>query len=168
MKNDIEIDYNSSVNLTTTQKRLIKDILLVFNKVMFKTITKKLQIKVNEIYISISICGDTKIKSLNSKFRNINKITDVLSFPIQENLKNGVYDPTPAMELGDIYICKSVALKQAKEASIHLRTELLHLMVHGFLHLCGYDHELSDMDEKEMFDLEDQLVKNCLKELKVK
>ncbi|HPL82433.1 MAG TPA: rRNA maturation RNase YbeY [Anaerolineaceae bacterium] len=76
------------------------------------------------------------IRSFNRSFRVIDQATDVLSFPI------GFDDPeTGAFYLGDIVISLQMAQKQATQSNVTLQAELEMLMVHGILHLCGYDHD---------------------------
>jgi probable rRNA maturation factor len=120
--------------------------------------------KVNQLNFSITLCGDAKIKKLNSQYRDKNKITDVLSFPLNESLRNvDEFDIfLGKIELGDIFICKSKCIKQAKEFNLNFFEEFLHLAVHGFLHLCGYDHEISLKEEKHMEKLEETIIKACL------
>lgn len=113
------------------------------------------------IFLNVTLCSSDKIKELNSDYRNKESETDVLSFPVQDNIRNGEVDTfSPELELGDIFICKSVCQSQAEEFSIGFRDEFLHLAVHGFLHLCGYDHELSSEEEKLMERLEEKLIHN--------
>ncbi len=107
-----------------------------------------------EIELSLTLCGKKKIKSLNRKYRKKDKVTDVLSFPVHESFTN----LSGQMELGDIFICLDVAIKQAREFKITLREEIIHLFVHGFLHLLGYDHEISPLEEKRMFILEKKII----------
>lgn len=125
---------------------------------------KKKEVKSFEL--SLLICGDSKMKSLNSQFRGKNKTTDVLSFPQFENLRSlsnvgALFDGQ--LSFGDIIISKDVALKQAKSFSIKYEQELLHLAIHGFLHLCGWDHEISEHEEKVMTELEQNLVSKVYK-----
>lgn len=118
--------------------------------------------------LNISICSDLKIMELNSEYRNKNKITDVLSFPLQENIRTGEYDKfCPELELGDLYICHNVCLEQAKEFSLTFQEEFIHLATHGYLHLCGFDHEISIEEEKKMEQLE-ELIINKISQLKNK
>ena len=106
------------------------------------------------IEISVNIVGDSKIKEMNSRYRHKNKVTDVLSFPLETKpVKNSEIWP-----LGDIFICLSFAKKQAKSENVGIDKKLTQLTVHGFLHLLGYDHEKSDMKAKEMFDLEEKIL----------
>lgn len=95
----------------------------------------------NNIKASFSIIFVSKkeIKHLNKQFRNINKITDVLSFTNDE--QDGY--------LGDIFICLKKAIKQAKTYEHSLEREISFLAVHGYLHLIGYDHQTKE-EEKEM------------------
>lgn len=109
--------------------------------------------------LSINLCDDLTIRELNRDYRSKDKITDVLSFPMQENLRAGDFDKfLPELEIGDIFICNSVCKKQASEFSIEFYEEFIHLAVHGFLHLCGYDHEINEEEEKLMEKLEERLL----------
>lgn len=102
------------------------------------------------VEISLNIVGEAKIRSLNKKYRNKNKITDVLSFPLggKPGNKSGI------MPLGDIFICLPFAKKEAVKENIAIDKKLSQLAVHGFLHLLGYDHERSEADRQEMEGLE--------------
>lgn len=106
------------------------------------------------VELSLTLCGKDKIKTLNKKYRSKDKSTDVLSFPVHNNYK---ILPNP-VELGDIFICLPQAKSQARNFNITLREEILHLFVHGFLHLLGFDHEISRLEEKKMFNLEKKLL----------
>lgn len=89
--------------------------------------------------ISLSFVDNEEIKELNSEYRNINKETDVLSFPVEEDF----LIPTPL--LGDIIISTEKALEQSIEYGHSLSREILYLTVHSMFHLLGYDH----IDEEE-------------------
>ena len=118
--------------------------------------------KCDEFEVGLSICGNAKIKSLNAEHRGKSKVTDVLSFPGFESLRNGAKDLFifgENLNFGDIVICREVCERQAKEFDITYEQELVHLLIHGFLHLCGYDHEISDQEDKIHFSLEEKLVK---------
>lgn len=82
--------------------------------------------------ISIAILSPAEIKKLNKIYRQKNKVTDVLSFNLDDE-----------QILGEIVICLDQAKKQAKEKKTSLQAELKLLVVHGTLHLLGYDHEIS-------------------------
>lgn len=104
--------------------------------------------------ISVTFVDDAQIQELNLKHRNIDKPTDVLSFPLGEN---GVYDENPdtgAKMLGDIVISMERAVAQADLYGHLLQREVAFLTVHSMLHLLGYDHvngglEAVHMREKE-------------------
>jgi probable rRNA maturation factor len=112
--------------------------------------------------LGLTICGNAKIKALNKEHRDKDKVTDVLSFPGFDSLRAGAEDLfifEENLNFGDIVICREVCEKQAKEFDITYEQELVHLLIHGFLHLCGYDHEISEVEDKIHFSLEEKLVK---------
>jgi rRNA maturation RNase YbeY len=120
-----------------------------------EAIDKHFYIDKKPIVLNVSICSDEEIIEINSEHRNKDKVTDVLSFPMQESMRNGEFeDFLPEIELGDILICKSVCEKQAIEFDLSYFEEFIHLFVHGFLHVYGYDHEISEDEEKIMESLE--------------
>lgn len=89
--------------------------------------------------VTVAFVADRKMRSLNSEFRGVNKTTDVLSFPAeQEEFES--FDNT----LGDVVISVEQAERQAKENGLTLEEEISQLILHGLLHLCGYDHETDD------------------------
>lgn len=98
--------------------------------------------------VGVLICGDEKIRSLNKAYRGLDRATDVLSFP------SGEAQPDGPTYLGDIAISLDTARRQAAAAGVDERRELITLLVHGLLHLLGWDHE---RDGGEMARLEEQL-----------
>lgn len=96
--------------------------------------------------VTIAFVSDSRIRNLNRQFRGINKPTDVLSFPSDSDKG----------ELGDIAISVETAARQAKENGLTLNEEIAQLILHGLLHLSGYDHET---DNGEMNRLELRLRK---------
>ncbi|MBD66707.1 MAG: rRNA maturation RNase YbeY [Halobacteriovoraceae bacterium] len=109
--------------------------------------------------LNIRLCDEKEIIQLNSEHRNKNKKTDVLSFPLQDNIRVGEYDAFHGeIELGDIIICSEVCVEQAQEFKLSFEEEFYHLLVHGYLHLCGYDHEISEAEEKIMEELEEKIL----------
>jgi probable rRNA maturation factor len=99
--------------------------------------------------LSLLLCGDHKIKQLNQQFRSKPNVTDVLSFPFHENLRNQSV-LTNEILLGDLAICHQQVIRQSKEFSLTYEAEFIHLFFHGFLHLLGYDHELSEKEQELM------------------
>ena len=114
----------------------------------------------SNIVIDVTIVGRNTIKELNREHRNVDRVTDVLSFPLLENdeLKSDLmHNENIQTELGDIVICKSRAIEQAKEYGHSLERELCFLALHGFLHVLGYDH-MQKEDEMIMFPLQDKIL----------
>ena len=97
--------------------------------------------------VSILLTGDKDIRQLNQEFRSIDQPTDVLSFP-----QNSDEDPCISEEiiLGDIAVSLDIAKAQAKEHGLDFKEEIILLLIHGILHLLGYDHEISEQEEKKM------------------
>lgn len=102
----------------------------------------------NPSELSVLLVNNRKIRSLNAKFRGKNEPTDVLSFPLEESL------PTGTKLLGDVVISLQQARRQAREKGKHFSREVEWLLIHGILHLLGYDHERSRRDAKIMHSME--------------
>jgi probable rRNA maturation factor len=147
----IEIeDYKNSLKLMAKGFSIFKDDIL--------------GLKTHTLNLNITICDDKKIKDLNQTYRQKDKITDVLSFPLQDNIRNGEYDDfSPELELGDLYICRSVCTEQATEFLLSYQDEFIHLATHGYLHLCGFDHEINLEEEKLMEKLEEDIISSISK-----
>jgi probable rRNA maturation factor len=97
--------------------------------------------------IELIITDNDEIKSINTQYRNINKPTDVLSFP---------YEDMPMTPLGSIVISVDFVKEKAKELNHHQNEEFSLLFIHGLLHILGYDHET---DNGEMRKKEEELIK---------
>ena len=97
--------------------------------------------------VSVTFCDNEKIRVLNKRFRQIDRATDVLSFPLFEN-----GDGIPELDrmLGDIVLSLERAREQAEEFGHSFEREVAFLTVHSVLHLLGYDHETSQADELDM------------------
>ncbi len=114
--------------------------------------------------VSISFVGDEEMRSLNNEYRGIDKETDVLSFPmldfIEEELEEEDEDAEYIDEeiaLGDIVISMRSVREQAEDFGHSFNRELAFLLVHGMLHLLGYDHE-DEAGEKEMFEKQEAIL----------
>lgn len=116
---------------------------------------------VAEIDLSLLICGKQKIRSLNKSWRQKDYATDVLSFPVHDDLRESSFALPPELELGDMFICHQVAQSQSKEYKVTYEQEIVHLFIHGYLHLLGFDHEISAVEEKIMQGHEQALVKKA-------
>ncbi|MBE6156524.1 MAG: rRNA maturation RNase YbeY [Firmicutes bacterium] len=110
--------------------------------------------KVKNATFSVVFVDNDKIQYLNKNYRNIDKITDVISFAFEDNAKV-VYNNVRF--LGEIYICIPRMIEQAKDYGHSETRELAFLTVHGLLHLLGYDHMEED-EEKEMFALQEVIL----------
>lgn len=98
--------------------------------------------------LSVALVGNREIQKLNSQYRKKDYATDVLSFPAQEGLP-------PALQLlGDVVISVDKASEQARERGRTLDEEMVTLLIHGIVHLHGYDHERSPRDARIMTRLE--------------
>ncbi len=103
--------------------------------------------------VSVSFVDNEEIHKLNLEYRGKDKPTDVLSFPMWEGDEEGVGDIDPlgeAVLLGDIILSVEKAYEQAAEYGHSIERELAFLSVHSTLHLLGYDHEVSEEDERYM------------------
>lgn len=105
------------------------------------------------VEISLSIVNNEEIKKINNLYRNINKETDVLSFPLLDDFQN-IKDNTHPIPLGDIIISIEKAITQANEYNHSLKREICFLTVHSMLHLLGYDH-MEKTEEEIMFKKQD-------------
>ena len=101
----------------------------------------------NNAAVTIVLVDDPYIRKLNHKYRQLNRATDVLSFNLNDELESN------SEELGDVYISVDRAREQAYRYRISMENELHRLLIHGCLHLLGYDHQNSQ-DRKEMRDKE--------------
>ncbi|MBO4355826.1 MAG: rRNA maturation RNase YbeY, partial [Clostridia bacterium] len=95
--------------------------------------------------VSVTLTDNDEIRKINAEYRNIDRPTDVLSFPIDDE----DFDDGEKCILGDIIISAEKAADQANEYGHSFKRELAFLTVHSMLHLLGYDHETSEEDEKE-------------------
>jgi probable rRNA maturation factor len=121
----------------------------VESKLLSKIAHRALEVLgLNNAELSIVLVSDAQIKRLNKLYRNKDKPTDVLSFPIGEKVNGWLI-------LGDVVISVDTAKRQAKELGCSLEEELKRLLVHGLVHLLGYDHELGGEEEKKFFELEE-------------
>ena len=113
-----------------------------------------------KLYISITLTTSDIIKEYNKKYRNIDKATDVLSFPMfeKDEIKSFIKDGYEVEDvLGDLIIAISKVKEQAIEYGHSFERELSYMVVHGFYHLMGYDH-MNDEEKKEMRNKEDEIL----------
>ena len=139
----------------------LKDYRKDFKNILKET-TKMLEVD-SDVSLSLTICLSDYIHSLNKEYRDIDRETDVLSFAIEDGYDEDeildMLDFTGVRELGDIIINVDRVKSQALEYGHSERREMCFLFTHGLLHLLGYDH-MEENDEKEMFSLQEMILKN--------
>jgi probable rRNA maturation factor len=113
------------------------------------------------VELSILLTNHDRIKKLNNQYRDKDRTTDVLSFPMDDFTDRDPYSDTL---LGDIVINVHLAMRRSKEIKNPLHTVIRRLLVHGLLHLAGYDHEKSPYQKQKMTAKEKELF-NALSEL---
>jgi len=105
------------------------------------------------VELSVRLTGDEEVRALNAEWRGKDKPTNVLSFPLAEADELERTGEGPELMLGDIVLARGVCEREAAEKAIPVETHATHLLVHGTLHLLGYDHhgddEAADMESRE-------------------
>jgi probable rRNA maturation factor len=107
-----------------------------------------------EASVSVTLLNDTRIRAMNRKYLEHDRVTDVIAFPLYERGEPPV---------GDVYIGYEQAERQAVDADVDLTEELARLAIHGTLHVLGYDHpEEGDRTASEMWQLQEAILKKIL------
>ena len=119
------------------------------------------------VEVNLTFVKSDEIRELNKSTRNIDKVTDVLTYPyISKNpneklkLKDYALDmdlETKTLTIGDIYICHDRAVEQAQEFNHTIKREICFLLCHGLLHIAGYDHETKEQ-EQEMVEMQEKIL----------
>ncbi len=122
-----------------------------FFTLVAESVFNELDMSSNEYEISLLITDDETIRKYNKEYRNKDRTTDVLSFPMEDDII-----------LGDVAISFETAKRQSEEAKINIDREVAFLFIHGLLHLLGYDHETSQEDEEEMFAIQEKILKKLV------
>lgn len=147
------------VNIKNSQKQMPLPVgtKLLVRKACIATLTEEKF--TDDAEVDVTFVDDEQIKEYNSQFRNVDKSTDVLSFPLGEN---GVYDTDPETNkkmLGDIVISVEHAVAQGELFGHGLRREIAYLTVHSMLHLLGYDHIDEGLQKAIMREKEEIILK---------
>ena len=108
--------------------------------------------------VSVTFCDNEEIRWINQKFRNIDRATDVLSFPLFDDDGMNAHVEELDCMLGDVVLSLERAREQADEFGHSFEREIAFLTVHSILHLLGYDHELSDEDDADMRKRQSEIV----------
>ncbi len=141
-----------------------------FDEAVKKAVVAALDFEKTEqgVDVCVIITDDENIRELNREHREIDRATDVLSFPMLELSPGEKIEVSPleldeetgTVMLGDIVISAERAKAQAEEYGHSEEREISFLTVHGVLHLLGYDHELSDEDEKLHFSRQEEILES--------
>jgi probable rRNA maturation factor len=106
------------------------------------------------VEISVRLTGDDEVRALNAKWRGKDKPTNVLSFPLAEIDEIEATRDGPELMLGDIVLARGVCVAEAGDKHMQVEDHAAHLLVHGTLHLLGYDHDddagAADMEGREV------------------
>lgn len=105
--------------------------------------------------VGITLVSKVRMRTLNRTRRRIDRPTDVLSFPLHMKPINGY----TAVLLGDLFICPDVVSEHAQESGLSVRDRMAWTVVHGLLHLAGYDHERGAAAARSMASLEQKILK---------
>ena len=127
----IDIKFDCDENFKTKKIK-------IFVKKSIDQILEILEYKNRKTYVSVFLTNNEEIKKINSKYRKINKSTNVLSFP--QNEKRMISNLENYLVLGDIVISLEKILAEANEQKKNFFDHLLHMIVHSALHLYGFDH----------------------------
>ncbi len=138
----MHILYSNQTSYRVSQKKVEK----YLNYVIVELKKAKVKIPKAYGYVAISLVSEAAMKKTNKKFRSKNKVTDILSF--------SSLDPS---SMGELVICYAQIKKQAKEHKLSIEQELMYMLIHGCLHLLGYDHETNERDAKKMFKIQDAI-----------
>ncbi len=143
------------VNFNNLQDKILREnIFKIFSIALKQTNTK------DNISVNITIVSQKEIRRLNNEFRQVDRITDVLSFPLfeRDEMKSGeMLDENITSDIGDIVICSTRAKEQAKQYGHSNLREFCFLALHGLLHLLGYDH-IQKNDEAVMVPLQEKIL----------
>ncbi len=124
----------------------------------YEKIIKKIFRKVKDKhFFNIIFVSKEEIQRINREYRNIDRVTDVISFALNDNDDSNYF---AEKELGDIFICIDRAIEQAEEYGHSIAREVGFLAVHGYLHLSGYDH-MTEEDEKIMFTKQEEILQKA-------
>ena len=135
-----------------SEKKVDKSLVLELSRLV-EYVLKHLQ--TDSSCVSVNFVSEGVMRKMNKQYRGKDKATDVLSFAVCDG-KSAEF--VGVGDLGDIFLCASVIKKQAKEFGVAFEDGLFRVVVHGVLHLIGYDHEKSKKEEKKMFDLQEKIL----------
>ena len=150
-----------SINVFSEEKawsKRLKNKIHFFKKIS-NSFPKKYKFLNKKVSLTLLLSNNKNIKKLNKKFRNKNKSTDILSFPLSKKVK--ILKQT---YLGDIIISFNFVDKPKTQEIISFKKRLVKIFIHGFLHLLGFDHK-KNKDYKKMLREEDQIYKSVISKI---
>lgn len=142
--------------ITTPLPAVLRDVDL---EALGISLGKALRLK-KKAQVSLSFVNETTMQALNTRYRGKRKSTDVLSFTSTPLVKSTAASHEP-IDQGDVFICQAYAKREAKRRGIPLDEELLRLVIHGVLHVHGYDHA-TEAEEIRMFGLQERVLSGFL------
>lgn len=160
------------INILNDELLKDKELIQCFEKI-FNECMKQTNQKYKKLICSLEFVNEEEIHKLNVSQRNVDKPTDVLSFPmlgvkVGEIIDEKNYpfdlDENGELSVGDIVICSKIAEEQAKEYCHSVKREYCYLFLHGLLHLLGYDH-IEESDKKIMREKEESILSSVDKDL---
>ena len=150
-----------NVNVFSNEKawsKKLKKKQLFFNKIC-KAFPKKYKFLGKKINFSLLLSNNKTIKKLNNEFRNKNKSTDILSFPINRKVKI-----SKQTYIGDIIISYNYIDKPKSQKIVNFKEKLIKIFIHGFLHLLGFNH-IKNIDYQKMLNEERRIYKSVISKL---
>lgn len=133
---------------------------LVDEAFLKKVAEKVLKSEKKEANLSIALIGQGRMREINKKYRRKNRVTDVLSFSTNQKIKL-VTPSDKKLGLGEVVICLREVKKNAKRFNSTFKTELARVLIHGILHLLGYNHEISKEKAKKMEEKQNYYIELC-------
>ena len=154
----IDITFNDEVGFLDDKRRDWQKWILQLLLLAKREINKK-----NNLEMSINFIDEKRSNEINKKYRGKNRPTDVISFAIEDGADQidfSVFDDPEFIEdIGDLFMCPSVIMRHSKEYSTGWDREFGYTLVHGFLHLNGYDHIEPD-EAKTMFKIQGKVLED--------
>ncbi|HET9810449.1 MAG TPA: rRNA maturation RNase YbeY [Sphingomicrobium sp.] len=149
---DIELESDGEWDSSTDWQKLVRT---AAEAAIRKSAFPQLAESPRRVELSVRLTGDEEVRALNAEWRRKDKPTNVLSFPMAERYELELSDEEgPDLLLGDVVLARGVCAREADAKHIPLESHAAHLVVHGTLHLLGYDHdgeaEAADMELREV------------------
>lgn len=150
---DVSIDYPLWNELDFDAEKIANDIL----PLAYKAAIKPDILKSRKAEVSLLLTGDDHIHELNREYRGKDKPTNVLSFASLDGDDGASFPQGPEIHIGDIVIAYDTVAREAVDLAIPFRNHYIHLLIHGMLHLLGYDH-MEESEAESMESLEIQIL----------